>query len=200
MTGKEKILDFAGRKRTFRASEIERELNLPRTYLSRLVAEGLLEKVGYGLYSLADDDFTEAQSWVEVAAKVPKGVLCLLSALVFHELTTQIPFEVWFAVPRDAHRPKIETVQARVFRFAPRVYEAGIETHVISGVEVKVYSAAKTVADCFYFRNTVGLDVAIEALRDAFYRRKATIDEMHRFAEIRNVKRAMFPHLYALSV
>ena len=94
MTGKEKILDFAGRKRTFRASEIERELNLPRTYLSRLVAEGLLEKVGYGLYSLADDDFTEAQSWVEVAAKAPKGVLCLLSALVFHELTTQIPFEV----------------------------------------------------------------------------------------------------------
>ncbi len=200
MTAKEKILEFAGRKRTFRASEVERELNLPRTYLSRLVGEGLLEKVGYGLYSLADDDFTEAQSWVEVAAKAPKGVLCLLSALVFHELTTQIPFEVWLAIQRDAHRPKIETVQARVFRFAPRVYEAGIETHVISGVEVKVYSAAKTVADCFYYRSTVGLDVAIEALRDAFYRRKATIDEMLRFAEIRNVKSAMYPHLYALSV
>lgn len=200
MTGKEKILEFAGRKRTFRASEIERELNLPRTYLSRLIGEGLLEKVGYGLYSLADDDFTEAQSWVEVAAKAPKGVLCLLSALVFHELTTQIPFEVWLAVPRDAHRPKIETVQSRVFRFAPRVYEAGIETHAISGVEVKVYSAAKTVADCFYYRSTVGLNVAIEALRDAFYRRKATIDEMHRFAEIRNIKSVMYPHLYALSV
>ena len=103
-------------------------------------------------------------------------------------------------MPRDAHRPKIETVQSRVFRFAPRVYESGIETHAISGVEVKVYSAAKTVADCFYYRNTVGLDVAIEALRDAFYRRKATIDEMLRFAEIRNVKNAMYPHLYALSV
>lgn len=200
MTGKERILDFAGRKRTFRASEIEQALNLPRTFLSRLVTEGLLEKVGYGLYSLADDDFAEARSWVEVAAKVPKGVLCLLSALVFHELTTQIPFEVWVAIPRDAHRPKIESVQSRVFRFAPKVYEAGIETHVISGVEVKVYSAAKTVADCFYYRNTVGLDVAIEALRDAFHRRKATTDEMLRFAEIRNVKRAMFPHLYALSV
>ncbi len=200
MTGKEKILDFAGRKRTFRANEIERELNLPRTYLSRLVREGLLERVGYGLYSLADDDFTEAQSWVEVAVKVPNGVLCLLSALVFHELTTQNPFEVWLAVPRDAHRPRIEFVQARVFRFAPRVYEAGIETRVIGGVEVKVYSAAKTVADCFYYRNTVGLDVAIEALRDAFHRRKATVDEMYRFAEIRNVKSAMYPHLYALSV
>lgn len=200
MTGKEKILEFAEKKRTFRASEVERELDLPRTYLARLVGEGLLEKVGYGLYSLADDDFTEAQSWVEVAAKVPKGVLCLLSALVFHELTTQNPFEVWLAVPRNAHRPKIEFVQTRVFRFAPPVYQAGIETHVISGVEVKVYSAAKTVADCFYYRHTVGLDVAIEALRDAFYRRKATIDEMLRFAEIRHVKRAMFPHLYALSV
>jgi predicted transcriptional regulator of viral defense system len=200
VTGKEKILKLAGRKRTFRASEVERELGLPRTYLARLVGDGLLEKVGYGLYSLADDDFTETQSWVEDAAKAPKGVLCLLSALVFHELTTQNPFEVWLAVPRDAHRPKIEFVQARVFRFAPQVYEAGIETHVISGVEVKVYSAAKTVADCFYYRNTVGLDVAIEALRDAFYRTKATIDEMLRFAEIRNVKSAMYPHLYALSV
>jgi predicted transcriptional regulator of viral defense system len=200
MTGKEKILEFAERKKTFRASEIERELALPRTYLARLVEEGLLERIGYGLYSLADGDIHESQSLVEVAAKAPRGVLCLLSALRFHELTTQNPFEVWLAVPRDSHIPKIDTVQARVIRFAPRVYEAGIETHFISGVEVKVYSAAKTVADCFYYRNTVGMDVAIEALRDAFYRRKATIDEMHRFAEIRNVKSAMYPHLYALSV
>ncbi len=200
MTGKEKILEFAGRKKTFRASEIQQELNLPRTFLARLVAQGLLERVAYGLYSLKGGNIHEAQSWVVVAAKVPKGILCLLSALVFHELTTQNPFEVWLAVPRDAHRPKIEFVQARVFRFAPKVYEAGIETHVIQGVEVKVYSAAKTVADCFYYRNTVGLDVAIEVLRDAFYRRKATIDEMYRFAEIRNVKSVMFPHLYALSV
>ena len=200
MTGKEKILQFAERKNIFRASEVERDLDLPRVFLARLVEEGLLERVGYGLYSLRSGDFDEKQSWVEVAAKVPKGVLCLLSALVFHELTTQNPSEVWLAVPRDAHRPKIATVQARVFRFAPRVYEAGIETHTINGVEVKVYSAAKTVADCFYYRSTVGLDVAIEALRDAFYRRKATIDEMHRFAEIRNVKGAMYPHLFALSV
>lgn len=193
-------MQFAERKNIFRASEVERDLDLPRVFLARLVEEGLLERVGYGLYSLRSGDFDEKQSWVEVAAKVPKGVLCLLSALVFHELTTQNPSEVWLAVPRDAHRPKIETVQARVFRFAPRVYEAGIETHTINGVEVKVYSAAKTVADCFYYRSTVGLDVAIEALRDAFYRRKATIDEMHRFAEIRNVKGAMYPHLFALSV
>lgn len=198
MTGKEKILEFAQKKKTFRAGQIERELNLPRTYLSRLVSEGLLERVGYGLYSLSGGDFNEAQSWSEVAVKAPKGVLCLLSALAFHELTTQNPFEVWLAVPRDAHRPKIEFVQARIFRFAPRVYEAGIETHVIGGVEVKVYSAAKTVADCFYYQSTVGLDVALEAMRDAWRKRKATMDELYHFAEVRNIKNKMLPYLYTL--
>lgn len=198
MTGKEKILEFAGKKKTFRASEVQQELDLPRTYLSRLVEEGSLERVGYGLYSLADGDFNQAQSWIEVAVKVPKGVLCLLSALAFHELTTQNPFEVWLAVPRDAHRPKIEFVQTRVFRFAPRVYEAGIETHVIGGVEVKVYSAAKTVADCYYYRNTVGLDVALEALRDAWRKRLATMDELYHFAEVRNIKNVMLPYLNTL--
>lgn len=198
MTGKEKILEFAQKRKTFRAGEAERELDLPRTYLSRLVSEGLLERVGYGLYSLADGDFNEAQSWVEVAVKAPKGVLCLLSALAFHELTTQNPFEVWLAVPRDAHRPKIEFVKARIFRFAPKVYEAGIETRVIGGVEVKVYSAAKTVADCFYYQSTVGLDVALEAMRDAWRKRKATMDELYHFAEVRNIKNKMLPYLYTL--
>ncbi len=198
MTGKEKLLEFAEKKKTFRASEIERELDLPRTYLARLVKEGLLERVGYGLYSLADGDFNQAQSWIEVAVKAPKGVLCLLSALAFHELTTQNPFEVWLAVPRDAHRPKIETVQTRLFRFAPNVYEAGIETHLIGGVEVKVYSAAKTVADCFYYQNTVGLDVAMEAMRDAWRTRKATMDELYHFAKVRNIKNVMLPYLNTL--
>lgn len=198
MTGKEKLLEFAEKKKTFRASEIERELDLPRTYLARLVEEGLLERVGYGLYSLADGDFNQAQSWIEVAVKAPKGVLCLLSALAFHELTTQNPFEVWLAVPRDAHRPKIETVQTRLFRFAPKVYEAGIETHVTGGVEVKVYSAAKTVADCFYYRSMVGLDVAMEAMRDAWRMRKATMDELYHFAVVRNIKNVMLPYLNTL--
>lgn len=198
MTGKEKLLKFAEKKKTFRASEIERELDLPRTYLARLVEEGLLERVGYGLYSLADGDFNQAQSWIEVAVKAPKGVLCLLSALAFHELTTQNPFEVWLAVPRDAHRPKIETVQTRLFRFAPNVYEAGIETHLIGGVEIKVYSAAKTVADCFYYRSTVGLDVAMEAMRDAWRVRKATMDELYHFAKVRNIKNVMLPYLNTL--
>ena len=198
MTGKEKLLEFAAKKKIFRASEVQQELNLPRTYLSRLVAEGLLEKVGYGLYSFADSNFTEKQSLLEVAVKVPNGILCLLSALQFHDLTTQNPFEVWLAIPRNAHIPKVETVQTRIFRFAPKVYQAGIETHIIEGIQIKVYSAAKTIADCFYYRKEVGLDVALEALRDAWRTRQATMDELYHFSQIRNVRNVMMPYLYTL--
>lgn len=169
-------------------------------YLARLVEDGKLQKIGYGLYSLADSDFTEMQSFLEVAAHVPQSVLCLLSALRFHNLTTQNPFKVWLAIPRSSHIPKIETVKTRIFRFTPKVYSAGIETHKIEGVEIKVYSAAKTVAECFYFRKEVGLDVAIEALRDAWRQKKATMDELYRFSEIRNVKNVMLPYLTALTV
>lgn len=200
MTAKEKLLEFAREKKIFRASEIETLGKGLRVYLNRLLKDGKLTKAGYGLYRLADNNFTEMQDILEVAVKVPRGVLCLLSALRFHDLTTQNPFEVWLAIENKMRIPKVETVPVRFFRFAPSVYEAGIEIHQIEGVEVKVYSAAKTVADCFYFRKTVGLDVAIEALRDAWRQRKATIDEMYRFAEIRNIKNVIFPHLYALSV
>lgn len=178
MTGKERVLEIARKKRVFRAGDVGLAQKNTHRYLARLVADGLIERVSYGLYTLADGDLTEMQSFLEVAARVPNGVLCLLSALRFHDLTTQNPFEVWMAIPRDSHVPKIETVQSRIFRLAPRVYSAGIETHEIEGVEVKVYSAAKTVADCFYFQKTVGLDVAIEALRDAWKQRKATMDDL----------------------
>lgn len=193
-------MEVARRKKIFRAGDVDLPPGHAHRYLARLVADGKIERVSYGLYQSSDGDFTEMQSFLEIAARVPQGVLCLLSALRFHGLTTQNPFEVWLAVPRASHIPKIEFVQTRVFRFAPKVYSAGVETHEIEGVEVKVYSAAKTVADCFYFRNEVGLDVAIEALRDAWRERRATMDELYRFAEIRNVKNVMLPYLTALTV
>lgn len=199
MTNREKLLEFAEKKKVFRANEVEKELNISRMYIHRLVQEGRLIKVGYGLYSLSDGDFTKYQSYIEVAAKVPNGVLCLLTALVFHNLTTQNPFEVWLAIPRDSYTPKVDTVQTRIFRFAPKVYSAGIETYTIEGVEVKVYSAAKTVADCFYYQKTVGFDVALEALRDAWRQRKATMDELYHFAKVRNIKSVMLPYLNTLT-
>lgn len=199
MAGREKLIDYARHKKVFRAAEMERDLGLSRMYLWRLTQEGVLEKLGYGIYTLKGTDLSETQSILEVAAKAPVAVLCLISALRFHDLTSQNPFEVWIAIPRDTWIPKIETTRARVFRFAKKVYDAGIEKHTIEGVEVKVYSPAKTVADCFYYERVVGLDVALEALRDSWRRRKVTMDELYHFAELRNVKKKMLPYINTLT-
>ena len=200
MNGKEKVLEFAKEKKIFRARDAETLGGASsRVYLQRLVDEGKLTKAGYGLYQLAENNFTEMQDFLEVAVKVPRGVLCLLSALRFHDLTTQNPFEVWLAIENKMRIPKVETVPVRFFRFAPKVYETGIEIHQIEGVEVKVYSAAKTVADCFRYQSTVGFDVAIEALRDVWEKRKATMDELYYFAEVRNIKNKMMPYLRTLN-
>lgn len=198
MTGKDKVLKIAKRKKVFRANDVDVDSNLSRKYIARLVKEGSLVKVGYGLYSLAEHGFTESQDLIEVAVKVPKGIVCLLSALRFHDLTTQNPFEVWIAIERESRIPKVENVPVRFFRFAPKVYQAGIETYFIEGVEIKVYSAAKTIADCFKYQKTVGLDVALEAMRDAWRKRKVTMDELYHFAEIRQVKKIMLPYLNTL--
>ncbi len=198
-TPKERLLEFAAKNKFFRASDAETKAQVSRVYLQRLVESGKLVKTARGLYSLAGDDFTETRDVLEVVARVPRGVLCLLSALRFHELTTQIPSEIWLAIERGQRVPKVENVPVRVFRFAPKVYEAGIEIHKIEGAEVKVYSAAKTVADCFYYQSTVGLDVVLEAMRDAWRTRKATMDELYHFAEVRNIKKKMMPYLRTLS-
>lgn len=197
INGREKLIKFAREKKIFRAREVE-ELGISRMYIQRLVEEGALVKIGRGLYAIAENDFAETQSLLEVAVKVPKAVVCLLSALQFHELTTQNPFEVWVAVPRETRIPKVENVMTRVFRFAPKIYESGIENHLIDGIELKVYSPAKTVADCFRYEKKIGLDVAVEALRDAWQKRKATMDELYHFAEVRNVKSKMLPYLNSL--
>ena len=199
MSGREKLLEYAKVRKIFRGADVEHQLGLPRTYISRLVKEGLLERVGYGLYALEGYDFSEHQSIVEVVSKIPSAVVCLLSALRFHDLTTQNPFEVWIAVERGTWIPKSNSVPIRAFSFSPKVYAAEVETHNIDGIGVKVYSVAKTIADCFYYQKTVGLDVCIEALRDAWRSRKVTMDDLFHFAEVRNVKGTMMPYLNTLS-
>lgn len=200
MTEKQKLLEFAREKKLFRTRDAEAVGGASsRVYLQRLLAEGKLLKAGRGLYRLAENDFAEMQDILETAVKVPRGVLCLLSALRFHDLTTQNPSEVWLAIENKMRTPKIETVPVRIFRFAPKVYEAGIETHLIEGVEIKVYSAAKTIADSFRYQSTVGFDVAIEALRNAWEKRTATMDELYHFSEVRNIKNKMMPYLKTLN-
>lgn len=196
--GKEKVLNVARQKKIFRASDVEMNAGNTNKYIERLVKDGSLERVGYGLYSLAENDLTENQSLIEVAVKVPTGVFCLLTALSFHDLTTQNPFEVWLAIERKTRYPKIDTVQTRIFRFAPKAYSAGIETHKIEGVKLKVYNPAKTVADCFKYRNKIGLDIAIEALRDTWRKRKASVDELWHYAKICRMSNVMRPYLESL--
>jgi predicted transcriptional regulator of viral defense system len=171
---------------------------IPRMTLTRMEARGEIERIGRGLYALPGTSGTLNQSLVEVAKRVPKAVACLLTALRFHDLTTQAPSEVWIALPRGAWRPGLEYPPVRVVRFSGRSLTAGVQNHVIQGARVRVFGPAKTVADCFKYRNKVGLDVALEALRECWRAKKATIDDLNRYAEICRVRNVMRPYLEAL--
>jgi len=181
-----------------RPKELKR-LGARQETLWRLYKQGKLERVGRGVYGLPDRSVSEQHSLAEAAKKVPNGVICLLSALRFHNLTTQSPFEVWMALDHKAWRPRPGPGLAfRFHRFSGTALTAGIERYVVDGVPVKVYGIAKTVADCFKFRNKVGLDVALEALRETRRGRRATSDELWRYARICRVANVMRPYLESL--
>ena len=194
----EKIARIAGRQKVIRSRDLAKH-RISRTALARMQAKGEIERLGRGLYALPGTSGTLHQSLVEVAKRVPKAVACLLTALRFHELTTQAPFEVWFALPREAWKPRLEYPRLRVLRFSGKALTAGIETRVIEGVPVRVYNVAKTVADCFKYRNKFGLDVALEALRECWREKKATMDELNRYADICRVRNVMRPYLESLA-
>jgi len=170
---------------------------IPREYLIRLSRQGRLEKLGRGLYQMPQADITENHSLAEACKKIPNAIICLLSALRFHGLTTQLPFEVWLAIDRKARIPKMEGLKLRVSRFSKEARSVGVEDHVIEGVKVRVFSPAKTVADCFKYRNKIGLDVALEALRDCRRQRKCTNNELWHYAKILRVSNVMRPYLEA---
>jgi predicted transcriptional regulator of viral defense system len=172
--------------------------HIPREYLRRLYNRGLIRKNGRGLYTLTDSDINEHHSLAEACKKVPHGIICLLSALHFHDMTTQLPFEVWIAVDRKARKPKSDSLALRPVRFSGPALNAGIEEHVIEKVKVRVYKPAKAVADCFKYRNKIGLDVALEALRDCWEKKQCTMDELWEYAEICRVSNIMRPYLESL--
>ena len=178
-----------------------RDLNphgIPRTHLSRLCAAGKLQRIARGLYVLPDSEITEHRSLAEASKRVPKGVVCLLSALRFHELTTQAPFEVWLAIGEKAWKPRIDYPTLRIVRFSQATLNAGVEDHQIESVPVRVFSPAKTVADCFKYRNKIGLDVAIESLRECLRSRRCTVDELWHYAKICRIQNVMRPYLESL--
>ena len=165
--------------------------------IQRLVAADKIERVGRGLYRAKDAEVTENYSLLQAALLVPKGVVCLLSALRYHELTTQAPFEVWLAIDNKAWKPTVGDVPLRIHYFTGAALTEGVEEHLIEGVPVKIYSAAKTVADCFKFRNKIGIDVALEALREYFKQRLPEKDLWH-YAEICRVKNVIYPYMEAM--
>ena len=189
----ERILKIAARKRLVRPRDVE-ALGIARAYLTRLERRGLLERRARGIYVLADAPVSEHHSLALAAQLVPRGVVCLLSALRFHGLTTQDAHEIWMAIDSKARKPSVEFPALRIVRFSGRSLVEGIETHLIEAVPVRIYSPAKTVADCFKYRNKIGMDVAIEALRDALRKRKATVDEIHRFAKVCRVANVIRPY------
>jgi predicted transcriptional regulator of viral defense system len=174
---------------------------VPRAYLSRLTEEGVLVRVGRGLYRLAEAPSDVATSLAEAIRIQPKGVICLLSALQYHDLTTQTPHAVWMMLGSKDWAPTSAPVQVRVVRASGAALTAGVEHHDIDQVSVPITSPAKTVADCFKYRNKIGIDVAVEALRDLMARpgRRPPVNELWRFAEVDRVQAVMRPYLEALT-
>jgi predicted transcriptional regulator of viral defense system len=196
-THTQRVLDLANQKGLLRASDLE-AIDAPRVVLTRLTAAGLLERVGRGLYRLPDAQVSEFESLATVATKVPQAVFCLLTALQFHELTTQLPRQIWIAMPRGSHAPRIDYPPVKMVQMTGDVYAVGVEEHLRDGVKLRVYGAAKTVVDCFKHRNKIGLDVALEALKDVRAKRKATADDLWRFATVCRVANVMRPYLEAV--
>ncbi|HUT86875.1 MAG TPA: type IV toxin-antitoxin system AbiEi family antitoxin domain-containing protein [Candidatus Heimdallarchaeota archaeon] len=194
----DRVLEIAKRKGVLRPRDLD-TFNIPRNTLSKMYRRGLLERIDRGLYRLPGSDLSEHHTLVEVAKRVPQGVVCLLSALRFHELSTQAPFEVWIAIGEKAWRPKAGNLPLRVVRFSGKALTEGVEEHRIEGVHVGITNPAKTVADCFKYRNKIGLDVALEALRDCRWQRKCTVDDLWHYAKICRVAKVMKPYLEATS-
>ncbi len=193
----QKIMRYVGKHGLVRPREIG-AIGLPRGYLVRLHRQGKLNRPGRGIYTLPDANVTEHHSYAAVAKRVPEAVICLLSALAFHEITTQSPASVWIALRKGARTPAVVSPTLRIVRLSGPSQTEGIEDHKIEGVHVRVYSAAKTVADCFKFRNKIGLDVAIEALKDCLRQKKASINEIYRHAKICRVSNVLRPYMEAL--
>ena len=197
MTRTEQILALVREKGIIRACDLK-ERNISRNYLYKLCQEGILERTAKGLYILSNSLITEHRSLIELTKQIPKAVICLISALSFHQLTTQLPSDVWIALPKGSWKPKIAYPPLNVSLFSNSSYLYGIEEHNVCNNIIKVYSVAKTIADCFKFRNKVCLDVAIESLQEGLFNKKVSINELVEAAEVNRVLNVMKPYLEAL--
>lgn len=183
-------------KGPFRAIEAQ-SLGVSRTALVRLVAQGKLERISRGLYALPNTPITGKETLVEVSLKAPSAVFCLLTALEFHGVTTHIHPATWIAIEQGEWQPRGMSTELQVVRFSGAAFREGVEQHSVNGVKIKVYCLAKTIADCFRYRNRLGMDVAVEALREALRGKKAKPTEIRKFAEQRGVANTIRPYMEA---
>lgn len=191
------VLGMGARGRVFTSAEAGAK-GVHTSVLTRMTRDGVLERVARGQYRVTGAEMTRHHSLVLAATAVPDGVICLLSSLGFHDIGTQLPPEVWIARGRGTWEPRIEYPRPRIVRFSEESLRAGIEEHRLEGRVVRIYSVAKTIADCFKFRNKIGLDVALEALTDGWRRRRFRMEDLERYARICRVSNVMGPYLEAL--
>jgi predicted transcriptional regulator of viral defense system len=197
MTTPHKATQSRSQRGVARARDLERE-GLSREELRRLANRGVLERAARGVYLTPEASRSAYRDLLIVATRVPNGVFCLLTALSFHGLTTEMPHEVWIAIGLKSRTPAVDTPPIQTVRLSDEPLRAGVENHVKHGVELPVFSPAKTVADCFKFRSRVGTDVAVAALREGWKKKRFTMDELWRFARICRVTTVMRPYLEAL--
>ena len=198
ITHTQRVLQLVRKEGRLRASDLA-AAGVPRMVLTRMTASGQLQRTARGLYRLPDAHSSEHEGLVTVASKVPQAVICLLSALQFHGLTTQLPWQVWIAMPRGSHVPRLDYPPIKMVQFTGEAYAHGIETHLLDGAGVLVYSVAKTIADCFKHRNKIGMDVALEALKDARTQGRVDFDELWRCAKVCRVAKVMRPYMEAVA-
>ena len=197
-TQADRLIEYVRRHGMIRPVDLE-AIGVPRAVLKRLADRGELVRQSRGVYTVPDHEPTRHTDLAAVCARAPKATVCLISALEFHELTTQVPHAVWVMISKAGHRPKIEHPPIRVVRASGKALTAGVEAHRIEGVEVRLTNPAKTVADCLKYRDHVGQDVAIEALRDCLRQRKATPGELYEMAKIDRVARTIRPYIEVLT-
>jgi len=197
MVTEPEILETLRERGLVRPRDLE-ALGVRRDYLRRLVEEGKAERVAHGLYEIVDGEVTEHHLIATVAKRVPRGIVCLISALAYYGIGTQIPHEVWLAVDRKARKPELGDLPVQIVRFSGAMLSYGVKRHTIEGVPTRITSPARTVVDCFRYRSRLGIDVAMEALRDALRSRLATVDEISRAAEVCRAATVIRPYLEAL--
>jgi predicted transcriptional regulator of viral defense system len=191
------ILDLAQQRRVLRASDVREQGWSPQLLLS-LHQSGKLKRVARGLYSLPETEISEHQALIEVCQRVPKAVLCLLTALQYHGIGTQMPHQIWIALPQGTQAPSLDYPPLRIARLSGQAYTEGIQTATVHGSPIRIYNLAKTVTDCFKFRHKIGLDVALEALKEVWRARQVTMAELNHYAKINRMERVMQPYLEAV--